>query len=167
MARSSDGRGGMPRWVKLLLGVSLALNLAVAGIVAGAMLRDGGDRRGGPRLGAFGGYAAPYIMALPPETRRAVLQTMRGRGAAGDGAMPDRTARRAFYADVITALEAQPFDRAALTAALARQARGAVAVQQVGQAAWLEVVTDMNDADRAEYALAVEEVLARGAKRHR
>lgn len=147
---------GMGRGTKVLLGVSLAINLAVAGMVAGAVMRHDGfpdrDKRG-PELGAFG---APYMRALPKETRRELFTQMR---ADAGNAFPDRKARRALFRDVLDSLRASPFDPAALEALLARQASTTVQVQQAAQAAWMKVVSEMSDAERATYADAVEESL--------
>lgn len=146
-------------WVKFLLGFSLALNLAVAGMVLGAFIRHDGLRdhgRGMPALRAFG---APYMLALPREERRAVIAGLRGRAGSD---IPDRAGRRAMYGDVLEALRRSPFDVAALQTAVARQASTTIAVQQAAQQAWLDVIAGMTDAERHAYASQVEEVLRRG-----
>jgi uncharacterized membrane protein len=157
-----NGRKGASRGFKIALGLSLAINLAVAGLIAGALLRPDGlpgrsDRA--PGLNAFG---APYMMALPRSDRRKVLAAIRVRLA---GEVPDRQARRALFRDVLAGLRAEPFDRARLESAIARQAQTTIAVQAAAQKAWLDIVTDMSVAERLEYAYAVEEVLRRGPTR--
>lgn len=153
---------GTGRWIKILLAGSLALNLAVAGLVAGAVIRHDGpmDRTiRSPSLGAFG---APYMLALPREDRRAVLRAMR---SSQGGDVPSREMRRAVFQEVLTSLRATPFDSAQLQAVVARQATITVDVQKRAQSAWLELVEGMTDAERADYADAVEDVLNRGPKR--
>jgi len=150
------------RWIKPVLFVSLALNLAVIGLVAGALLRHDGPPRASAGAPSFAAFGQPYMKALPREDRRAILSSLRD--ARGD-ALPDRAARRALFTDVLNALEAQPFDRSALEQAVARQAEISVTVQRRVQIAWLARVSTMSDAERLAYAARVKEVVARGPKR--
>ena len=144
-----------PLWVKIVLGLSLAANLAIAGVVAGAVLRGGPMGGKGPAVG----YAMPYVIALPREDRRAVFDTIRR-----DPSLPDRRARRADYEAMIAALRADPFEVAAIQAILSRQADGVGRVQNVAQSAWLDTVTAMSPEARMEYTLRIQEVLKRGSK---
>ena len=69
-----------PTWVKVLLAVSLALNLLVAGIVVGARFGDGPhghDGRPGPR-GGFDPALGPFSRALPEPYRDRALDTRLG-----------------------------------------------------------------------------------------
>ena len=163
MAISEDtARKGPSRGLKIVLGLSLAFNLAVVGLLAGALVRHDslpGRSDRAPGLSAFG---APYMAALPRTDRRRVFAAVRA-GLAGE--VPDRHARRALFRDVLAGLRADPFDRARLEAAVGRQAQTTIAVQAAAQKAWLDIVTEMTDAERLEYAYAVEEVLRRGPKR--
>ncbi|WP_299776875.1 periplasmic heavy metal sensor [uncultured Roseobacter sp.] len=154
-------RPRISRRIKVILGLSLALNLAVVGLIAGTALRHGDEKRGGPRSAGFGAYGLPYMIALPREERRSVIQAVRA-GKKGD--LPDRTARRALYLETLATLRASPFDAQALSDVVTRQAQTAIRVQQVAQDAWLEVVANMSDAERAAYAEEIEEVLRRGLK---
>ncbi|MEL6619791.1 MAG: periplasmic heavy metal sensor [Pseudomonadota bacterium] len=145
-----------PIWVRVVLGLSLALNLLIIGLVAGFVLR------GGPVASNGGGlsYAAPYIIALDRSDRRAVLAAIRS-----DPTLPDRRARRAQFAEMLTALRADPIDIAQVQAILDRQARATSRVQAVAQATWLARVQEMSVADRRAYADGVENVLKRGPRR--
>ena len=101
------GSGG-PRWIKIALAVSVALNLAVAGLAAGAWLREG-HSRGMPRDMSFG----PFTEALSDADRREL------RRALGDRAPGFREARQEMRADLTTllaTLRAEPFDPAAAEA---------------------------------------------------
>ena len=62
-----------PRWMKIVLALSLALNLAVAGLALGAFLKDG-PRRGMPRDLSFG----PFTEAFSADDRRALREAFRG-----------------------------------------------------------------------------------------
>ncbi|MBY5932029.1 periplasmic heavy metal sensor [Tateyamaria omphalii] len=141
-----------PLWVKVLLGASLAGNLAVAGLVGGMALRGGPLGGKGPGMG----YAMPYVLALPHEDRRMVFSTVRG-----DPDLPDRSARRAAYRDMVALLKADTLDRVAVEAVLERQSQGVSDVQAVAQSAWLDIVTAMPAEERKAYAQRVEEVASR------
>ena len=158
MAENTTSRR-CPLWVKIVLAASLAINLGIAGLVAGFVLRGGLPPGGGP--GALG-YAMPYVVALPREVRRDVFGTVRR-----DRSLPDRRARRSAYDDIIAALRATPVDRDVVETVLRGQADGAARVQRVAQQAWLDAVMAMSDDERVAYAARIEEVLARGRKKDR
>lgn len=164
MQDSNSPRPSAPkasRRIRIVLGLSLAANLAVVGLIAGAVLRQGDGPRGGPRSAGFTAYGLPYMIALPREDRKAIKAAVR---SGREGAVPDRAARRALYRDVLGQVRAVPFDAAGLAAALERQSETAIEVQKAAQAAWLDVVAGMTDAERNTYAQQVEEVLRRGPK---
>jgi uncharacterized membrane protein len=151
------------RWVKPLLGASLALNLAIVAMVAGIWLRPDGSGERLARAPGAGAFGAPYVLALPREDRRAVLRTIRQEVVA-DG-LPDRQKRREMFRDVLASLRAEPFDLAALNAAVSSQANASIAVQAHAQKAWLDIVAGMTPEERASYAERVEAMLKRGPKR--
>lgn len=144
-----------PRWVKIALGLSLALNLAIAGVVVGFMMRAAPLRDGHTGMG----YAAPYVIALPREARREVFGAIRS-----NEAVPKRSARRAQYAEMIDALGADPFDRDRVQAILVRQGSAVAQIQDVSQAAWLTAVSEMDAAERSKYIKRIENVLRRGKR---
>jgi uncharacterized membrane protein len=147
-------------WIRPVLMFSLALNAAVIAMIAGVLLRDDGPRRGSgpPALAAFG---RPYVQALPRDDRRAILRALRAQQGAD---LPDRAARRALFDDVLAALEARPFDAAALAAAVGRQAEVSVTLQERVRLAWLAHVTAMSEQERLEYARAIRAELARSPR---
>lgn len=103
-------RRGSPAWMKILLVLSLAGNLAVLGVVFGHSLRDSEHRtRGSERV-------IDWIIGMVPEGRRdlavAHFDAVRERiGAA-------RAQRSERLPAVIAAMQAEPFDPASLDAAL-------------------------------------------------
>ena len=141
-----------PVWIKILLALSLALNLAIAGVVAGFILRGGPQGVRGPNMG----YAMPYVLALPREARRDLFGTVRR-----DDSLPDRQDHRADYRAMIEALSAAPFDANAVQSVLERQSEGATRLQSAGQAAWLQVVREFTDEERAAYVTRLEERMNR------
>ncbi|MEO0938575.1 MAG: periplasmic heavy metal sensor [Pseudomonadota bacterium] len=146
-----------PLWLRITLAVSLALNLLIVGMVVGVFVRFGG----GPPPRAAVDFAVPYVRALAPAQRRAVFRDVRARG---EDAPMRRAARARSYATVVEALRAQPFDPAALKALVRAQAEGAAQLQRTAQAAWLGLVAQMSDAERAAYADRVAEFAQRPRK---
>ena len=134
------------RGLRIALGLSLAVNLLIVGLVVGALLalgpgrsRDGDD----PRLRALG--LGPFAAALGREDRRAVAERI-DRDAL-------RSERRALGESLVAlraALLAEPFDRAAAETALARSRAAAEAAQSHGHQALLDHVETMSAAERAE-----------------
>lgn len=131
------------RWPKVLLGVSLALNLLVLGVVGGAIWRFGGphDMRSPPRS-----IGAAMFHELPRQDRR-VLREGSNKGHA------DRRARQQADAKAVdAALRATPFDRTALEVVLNGQLSRRAHFQKSVQDAWLNRIAGMSRADRLAYA---------------
>ena len=150
---------GAPRWMKVLLAVSLALNLGVLGLVGGAALRGAGDR-GRPDVRDIG--FGPFSDALTPqdrqELRRAFLR---------DGGNP-REMRRLMRSEVGTLLQVlrtEPLQEAELRAAFSQfQQRGKERLE-LGQRLLADRIIAMSPDDRARFADRLEEVMARGGPR--
>jgi uncharacterized membrane protein len=140
------------RIFKIVLAASLALNLLLLGVFAGAALRHGGKGLpAGPRMHS---YAVPYVQALPRADRRAIFQEIRKQHGGFD-----KQARRELYQDMLAGLRADPFDPAAVEAVLNTQSEAVQGAQTSSQTAWLAQVLKMSQAERLEYADAVEEAL--------
>ncbi len=106
-----ETRAATAGWVKVVLALSLALNLAILGMMGGAFLRDGPRERGMPRDLSFG----PFNEALSREDRRALRSAFMER--AGEFREGRAAAQEEFRA-LLSALRAEPFDEAVLKAAL-------------------------------------------------
>jgi uncharacterized membrane protein len=147
---------GAPRWMKVLLAVSLAINLGVLGLVGGAALRGAGDR-GWPDVREIG--FGPFSDALSPqdrqELRRAFLQ---------DGGNP-REMRRVMRSEVGTLLQVlrtEPLQEAELRAAFSQfQQRGQERLD-LGQRLLADRIIAMSPQDRARFADRLEQMMARG-----
>lgn len=151
--------GGMRRWLKVVLFVSLALNLAVAGLVIGAALKFGprGDDHRPPRLDQVVG---PYTHALSARDRLAIGQKLREEYRIS---RPTHEQIRAEFASVLQALRAHPYDAAQVEAILMRQMQAGTERQELGQRLLIQRLSDMSDADRAAFADRLED----GLNRHR
>lgn len=129
-------------WRAVLI-VSLGLNLAVAGMIGGALVSgrfgDGPPMRVDLGLGAF-------ARALDEADRRAIGRDLRQMGALRSDDL------RAPMAEMVAALRADPFDPARLQAAMAAQAARLGSVQAQAQTAVLARVAAMQAAQRAALA---------------
>ena len=137
---------------KIVLVISLALNLAVAGIVGGVLV-SGHSSDKGPRSFDLG--VGPMARALRQDERQQIGRSLRN----------TRSIRelnpRARVADMVAVLQAEPFDPDALQALMAAQDRRMNAVQVNARAAFLETVIAMTPERRAAFAAQVAEGLSR------
>jgi uncharacterized membrane protein len=131
-------------WVRVLLGLSLAANFAVAGVVAGAFLR-GSDRMSEVRELGFG----PFTRALDDDDRRELRRAF-------IESQPDlREGRRQMRNDMqvlLSVLRADPFDQAAAEAALANGTERGRERAELGQRLILERLAGMTPAQRQAFA---------------
>ena len=133
-------------WTKILLIISLALNLAVAGIVIGASF---GHKHAGDRSERFFGVGMrPYVASLPESQRQNVRKRLiQGRETA-------RAVRRDLHQsarNVQDALSGDPFDPAALRGAFAEQRTIYGALAANGHEALVDILANMSDRDRAQF----------------
>lgn len=131
----------------MLLVVSLALNLLIAGAVVGALISGGKWRHHGPlRLEAMGG---PLTRALSQEDRRAIGHEIR------DTYRRDGTSRARHREEIerlVEVIRATPFDRAAVEDRLARIRGMFLERLTLGQTLLLDRLEAMSDDERAAYA---------------
>ncbi|RGP37227.1 periplasmic heavy metal sensor [Pseudotabrizicola alkalilacus] len=145
------------RGLKILLAVSLALNLAVVGTVAGMALRfHDADRPHPPTVRdlSFG----PFTEALTRDQRRAML---RGFAEKGPGLREMRAQMRGDFDAVLTALRATPFEPQAFRSAVSTQSSRIAARAEAGRDALVTLVLQMSDADRAAFVERLEKLLDR------
>lgn len=137
---------------KVVFALSLALNLAVVGLVAGAALsgRDG-DR--GPRSFDLG--VSPFARALAPEERRQIGRELRERRVLRD------MNPRARVTEIVAVLTAEPFDPEALDALMSAQTSRLNAVQLELQEVFLAAIIAMPPERRQAFAARLEQELSR------
>ena len=145
-----------PRWMKAALAISVALNLAIVGLVVGAVVKDGPPmRRELVRDLSFGPLTEAFSTEDRMALRRAFLE-----------AAPDfRDQRRMIRADVeamLTLLRAEPFDGAALETLLEQQQARNLSRFDLGQDLIIERLAAMTPADRAAFADRLQDSLSRG-----
>lgn len=160
MAQGSNpvGKASSPVWMRVLLGGSLALNLLIAGLVGGAIVRYGGvdGLRAPPRS-----MGAALFRELPREDRRALRDRSNGMMMSKGMNMNHHERQMAEAMAVSAAVRAEPFDRDALSAILKEQAKQREKFQQSVHQAWLERVANMSSAERQAYAARLEHSMSR------
>ncbi len=157
MEKPEKRPGGMRPWLKVVLFASLALNVAVAGIVIGAAVKFGPP--GGPRPPRQELIVGPYTHALSKEDKVRIGKQLRREYT--DGQLPTRAQRAAEFELVLRTLRAVPYDAAALKEIMMQQLRSGAYRQELGQRLLLERLSGMSDAERAAYADRLEEGLRR------
>lgn len=146
----------MKPWLRVLLFASLALNLAVVGLFAGAAWRHGDhDRDRSPRTDRI---SVAYIRALGEDDRRAIRDAMRAE-------LPDRQALRAelrsSFGAILETLRADAFDRDALAAQIAAQFAIGSDIQSTARSLMLDRVAAMTPQERRAFADRLEQELQR------
>lgn len=149
-AAARPGRG-----LRIALGLSLAVNLLVLGLVGGAALHGPPERFHDGRDMSFG----PFAEALRPEDRKALRREIFERAP---GLREGRERRRQDLAGLLQALRAEPFDAARLETVMRAQQD-----QLAGQLALgAEVIRDhliaLSPAERLAFADRLEAALSRG-----
>ncbi|WP_010141908.1 periplasmic heavy metal sensor [Oceanicola sp. S124] len=139
--------------LRILLFASLALNLAVVGLVIGLLSRT--PFKGPPRPDQVAGA---LTFALSEPDRRAIgREIFREMRAQGEG----RPNRREEYARVLAALRAEPFQPEDLAQVFALQRDTAMRFQQAGQKALMSRILLMSQDERMAFADRLEEGLQR------
>lgn len=147
-------------WVKVLLVLSLGLNLAILGLAAGAALRDGGPPTRGDRGFGFG----PLVEALDREDRKAVRSAFFKDFPA---LKQDRAALRGDFDALIALLRAPELDPTALDAALARIAERSADMLDHGRDIIGAHLKALDQPSRAAFADRLEKAVERAARHAR
>lgn len=150
---SSSGKG-----LRIALGISVALNLLIAGLVAGALLREGDPRARMVRDLDFG----PFTEALSPRDREALRRSFVERAP---GMRDMRREMRSDLETFLTVLRSEPFDPAALEAVMDNQAGRMSRRIELGRELLLERLAAMPAAERAAFADRLEKRLRKGGGR--
>lgn len=149
---------GAPTWMKILLAVSLAMNLGIAGTVAGFAIRGGKDGDFGRppvRETSFG----PFSDALTRDQRRELLRGFMEKGPRG----PELKEQiRQEYDGVITALKKEPFDASLLDQAVVQQGQKMIERLNVGRQALVDLVRSMSPEERKEFVQRLENAISHG-----
>ncbi|SNT28841.1 periplasmic heavy metal sensor [Antarctobacter heliothermus] len=158
MAAEVEKKGKPGRWLRVVLFVSLALNLAVVGAIGGMVLN-------GPPVPRTdrSDPALPYTRAFDEDQRRDLRRAL-WRSVRRDGKAM-RAAYLADYQQALMLLRGEPFNPAALKALLDAQGERAVDVRLRGQEVLMTFLSDMSVEERRDYADRLERELEK--MRHR
>ena len=138
-------------WMKRALILSVALNVAAAAAVLGALATGGPDRREGARRGGPSEIAA-LARGLEDDARRALFERLRADGAVDRMRAAMAEARNAVSA----ALRADPFDRPAFEGAMRAQGLLRAEMADRGLTVLSEVIAGLPAAERAALAERME-----------
>lgn len=142
------------RWMPVLLVVSLGLNLLIAGLVLGTVLRFHGVRDDAPP-----GFGPALYRALPDADRKSL------RGELADQHRHGSKKRSEGFRALGKALRATPFDQGKVQALLQDQAQANDEIQDALQQQWLARISAMTDNERKAYADRLEDIIKRRADR--
>ena len=161
MTEPSQTRPRTHRGIKIVLGLSLAVNLLILGAIGGAMLNGGPDGPIRDRVDLVRTLGlGPLGRALDRDDRNQIVARV------GDDRAAVRAEREALLQATlafVTAVESDPFDREATAAALAEQRAHVHGLQERGHGALMEQLEIMSPAARAEFA----DRLRQSLERHR
>lgn len=154
-AKTKSGTG-----LRVALALSVAVNLAVLGLIAGAIMRDGPGLRGAMvRDLGFG----PYTEALRPEDRKALRQAL------FEKAPELRETRRLMREDMqalLGLLRADRFDAEAFHARMEAQHERMEHQLRLGQSLLQDFIAAMPAAERRAFADRLEAGLRHHSKDH-
>jgi len=144
--------GGTPHWLHLLLGLSLAVNLLIAGVFIGGMI--GNDTPPPPRNPGAGRFLrdlglGPFIAAFPAETRRQMGRQLREKVGP---LRADRAALLEELNDMLAILRTEPFDAAAFSAVIDQQRQRITTRAEAGRDVVIRAIVQMQPAQRAALA---------------
>jgi uncharacterized membrane protein len=141
---------------RVIFALSLAMNVAVVGVVAGLGAREKG-RGVSPR--GFDMALGPVGRALSGEDRRAIGEALRRDLAVSRGG---RAQSRAMVDEMVAVLRSAPFDAGALAEVVAGASARSERVQSAARAALVLRISQMSDADRLALADRLEQGQGRG-----
>lgn len=150
MNETSQTKSSLSKWVRVVFGVSLGLNLLVIGLLVGTIMRFGDTEGRRPPPHSMG---TALYRELPHEDRKALRKSSQMRAS-------HSKEQRIAEAEAFTAaLRASPFDKDAVKTVLNEQAKYRLEWQETAQIAWLERVSQMSVEARSEYADRLYEAL--------
>lgn len=144
-----------PRWMRITLVISLALNLLIIGAFVGAAATGGGKWRGAGHGDRLGG---PLTRAFSEEDQRVLKRRM------AMAFITDRDARgahRETMKELANALRKSPYDAEAVSAQMSKIRDQLGQRFDMAQTILSEHISGMTDADRAVLADRLEEEIRR------
>ena len=156
----SDARAGAGRWTKVVLVLSLALNLFVIAVIVGASF--GHHRWRSPHGGVHDVGVGLFTEVLTRRDRAALRDAFL---AAAPDFRDQRRAAQDDFAELADALRQDPFDPARVDALVARHGARLADRLDLGRRLLSERFDAMTSTERAELADRIDERLKRGWRR--
>ncbi|SEW10866.1 Heavy-metal resistance [Aliiroseovarius sediminilitoris] len=155
---------GRRKWLRVLLAVSLTLNLLVFGLVIGAKWGDhrnqGFEPRGPNRAAIRDLGFAPLAGALDRSDRREIGKTLRDRS----GSFADnRKALEAEFQSMLSALRAEPFDPDVLLSTMNQQSERLRQRGELARTVLVDRIGKMTMSERLEFADRIEKSVRKRA----
>ena len=150
------GLSAVPRRWRIVLLVSLALNVAVLGTVLGTTLDRHGPGRGAARAP---GPVEPLVLALPEEDRRAVIGAFRE--SRPDAKSPPPKGGPNRFETLLDAIRAEPFEPDAVLTQLQAQRQRAGDRMDRAEVALVARLSQMSPEARRDYARTLRENVRR------
>lgn len=156
-------------WVKVLLVVSLGINLLIVGLIFGAFLhgRDILHERGTippeARIMREMGLG-PFLGAFPPEQRRQLGRSLREHIGSNQVNRADLAAE---LAKILQTIRADPYEHSALAAVFDRQKTRIADRAAVGRDVLLEAILAMSTEERATFASRMQRSMQRDLENFR
>lgn len=147
---------GTRLWVRILLVVSLALNLLVIGAVAGIAIKGGPFKHATPPVHLANETLGPFTRALTMNDRRLILREIRRQGQAEGWT---RATHRESLEEMVQLLEAEPFDPDAFGDVFEATINGLQNRILDASDAFVLRVSDMSNEERAAYAERVKDAM--------
>ena len=134
-----------PRWMKIALPISLAINVGIVGVVGGAFLRAPSvahDRIETPE------GVAMLARAMPSTHQRELRAALRDQR---EGLQPDRQTLRTLRNRFVTSLRNEPFDIGEVNLVFIDQRAMLTNLTAAGHDAVIEQIKHMTPEDREQY----------------
>lgn len=149
-----ETQAGCPRWMKLALVVSLMLNVAIIGVVAGFNMKDKGAGSGNRQV--------DWILKLVPDERRD--DTKAHFAEVRDELRGIRAERFEMLDRVVAVMRTEPFEADTFSAVLAERRSNGQASRAIVHERLSILLTEFTPAERAIFADRLEERIARWQK---
>lgn len=143
------------RWVKVLLVISLGLNMLVVGAIGGMMFSHKAD---GPPPSLRDITYGPYSRALSREDRRKIAAAMRRDAGSFQQNLPKI---RETYRALLAALQADDYDKATVHKLIQAQQEMGLKRQKIGLRLLLERLDLMTAEERQQFAHRLQRALRR------
>ncbi|WP_114285739.1 periplasmic heavy metal sensor [Candidatus Halocynthiibacter alkanivorans] len=148
------------RWSRVVLVLSLGLNLAVAGLVVGSVVRsDGFGRPPHQAMQARDLGFGPFVAALKPKDRRSIGREFALKSGPSREGMRETRAR---FEAMLAALKAEPYEQTVVSQLFEAMEQDRSGRLLAAKEAMLGKIESMSAQERQDYAARLDKVLKRG-----